>query len=175
MIRHGWIVVGLVAAGLLVGCNQPTPGRSRSLGTVDYTAAFAAANEVMAQYFSIESSNPHTGMIESRPKVVQARRERLLGGSPARHVATLRVRTEGKEIVGYATVRLQRQGSAVLRQIRPGEDNYDSVPNQTPGEREGATTVEQNESWRTHGYAHDVEQKILEDLWKSLHPKAGKQ
>ncbi|MGB2820398.1 MAG: hypothetical protein WBF17_05420 [Phycisphaerae bacterium] len=173
MIRHAWIVVAVVAACVAAGCNQPTPGTSRSLGAVDYASAFAAANEVMAQYFSVESSDPLTGIIESRPKPVPAPNERLLGGSPARQVATLRIRSEGKAVVAYATVALQRQGGAMLGQIRPGTDNYDSVPNQTPAEREGATTVEQNESWRTHKYAHDVERRILQDIYRSVNPKAG--
>lgn len=174
MIRHAWIVTAAAATCIVAGCNQPIPGTSRSLGTVDYTLAFAAANEVMTQYFSVLSSNPHTGIITSRPKPVEAPKERLLSGSPARQVATLRVRTEGKAVVVYATVALQRQGEAVLEQIRPGVDNYDSVPNQTPAERDGATTVEQNESWRTHGYAHNVERKILQDIYRSVNPKAGK-
>ena len=174
MIRHAWVVVAVAAACVAGGCNQPMPGTSRSLGGVDYASAFAAANEVMAQYFSVESSDPHTGIIQSRPKVVQAPKERLLGGSPARQVATLRVRTEGKMVVAYATVALQRQGGAILQEMRPGMDDYDSVPNQTPAEREGATTVEQNESWRTHKYAHDVERKILQDIYRSVNPKAEK-
>jgi len=174
MIRHAWIGVAVVAACVASGCSQATPGTSRSLGAVGYESAFAAANEVVAQYFSIESSNPHTGIIRSRPKSVKAPKERLLGGSPARHVATVRVRTEGKTVVAYATVALQRQGGAELREIRPGADNYDSVPNQTPAEREAATTVDQNESWRTHTYAHDVERKILQDIYRSVNPKAEK-
>jgi len=174
MVRHAWIVVAVVGACVAAGCSQPTPGTSRSLGTVDYASAFAAANEVMAQYFSVESSDPESGIIQSRPKPVRAPHERLLGGSPARQVATLRIHPEGKTVVAYATVALQRQGGAVLRHIRPGTDNYDSVPNQTPAEREGATTVEQNESWRTHAYAHEVERKILQDIYRSLNPKAEK-
>jgi len=174
MTRHVGMVIAAVALCIFAGCNQSIPGTSRSLGTVDYTSAFAAANETMAQYFSVQASNPHTGVITSRPKSVEAPKERLLSGSPARQVATLRVRTEGKAVVVYATVALQRQGGAVLEQIRPGADNYDSVPNQTPAERAGATTLEQNESWRTHGYAHDVERKILQDIYRSVNPKASK-
>jgi hypothetical protein len=172
MIRHGWIVVALAAASVLVGCNQPLPGSSRSLGAVDYTSAFAAGNEVMAQYFSVESSNPQTGIITSRPKAVEAGHERLLGGSPARQVATLRIRSEGKEVVAYATVALQRQGGAVFRTMPPVAENYSSVPHQTPAERDAATTVEQNESWTTHSYLHDVELKVLQDLLRAVQPKA---
>ena len=170
MIRHGWSVVVLAAACVLVGCNQPLPGRSRSLGAVDYTAAFAAANEVMAQYFSVESADPRAGVIQSRPKAVSAPRERLLGGSPARQVATLRLRSEGKDVVASATVAVQRQGAEVLRVMPRDADDYSTVPDKTPAEREAATTVLQNESWRTHQYDHDVERKMLLDLWRALHP-----
>ncbi|HUT01612.1 MAG TPA: hypothetical protein VM031_04100 [Phycisphaerae bacterium] len=170
MIRHAWIAIPLVAAFLAGGCNQPTPGSSMPLGQVDYTSAFASARETMAQYFSVESANPVTGEITSRPKAVEAGNERLLGGSPARQVASMRLQQEGKQVVAYATVALQRQGSAALRQIRPGADDYDSVPNQTPAEVEGATTIEQNESWRTQGYAHDVERKMLADLRRAVSP-----
>jgi len=128
----------------------------------------------MAQYYSVESANPDTGIITSRPKAAAEPHERLLGGSPARQLATMTVRREGKTVVARASVAVQRQGGAVLRQIRPGADNYDSVPNKTPAEREAATTVQQNESWRTHRYAHEVERKILQDLFVSLHPEASK-
>ena len=173
MIRHVGIVIALAAASLATGCNQPMPGSSLPLGQVDYTSAFAAARETMAQYYSVESANPLTGEIASRPKPVDAGKERLLGASPARQIATMRICREGKQVVAYATVALQRQGAQILRQIRPGMDNYDSVPNKTPAEREAATTVEQNESWRTHSYAHGVERKMLSDLRRAVTPKSG--
>ena len=173
-MRHGWIVLIPLSAVVLSGCNQALPGTARQLGAADYTAAFAAAREVMSQYYSVESANPDTGTIQSRPKSVTAPHERLLGGSPARQVATMRLRKEGKDVVAHVSVAVQRQGGAVLRQSRPGIDDYDSVPNETPAEQDAATTVEQNESWRIHGYAHDVERKILDDLYRSLHPKAEK-
>ena len=171
MIRTAWIAVALVAAGLATGCNQPMPGSSMPLGQVDYTSAFAAAKETMSQYYSIESANPHTGVIEARPKAVDAGKERILGGSPAREVATMSLQQEGKQVVAYATVAVQRQGAAVLRQPRPGLESYDTVPNQTPAEGEAATTIDQNESWRTHSYSHGVERKMLQDLRRAVGPK----
>jgi len=171
MIRTVWIAATLIGAGLVAGCNQPMPGSSLPLGQVDYTSAFAAGKEVMSQYYSVESANPHTGVITSRPKAVDAERERILGGSPARELATLRLQEEGSQVVAYATVALQRQGSSVLRQPRPGLESYDTVPNQTPAEDEAATTIEQNESWRTHSYSHSTERKMLQDLRRAVSPK----
>jgi hypothetical protein len=170
MTRHAWIMTAVVAAGLLGGCNQPLPGSSRQMDTVDYPAAFASAREVMAQYYAIESANVDAGLIQARPKEIDAPKERVLSGSAAREVASMRLRKEGKGIVAYAAVAVQRQGGNVLRQMRPGTDSYTSVPNQTPAEHEAATTVQQNESWRTLRYAHDVEARILQDLYRSLHP-----
>jgi hypothetical protein len=86
----------------------------------------------------------------------------------------VRLRAEGKEVVAYATVAVQRQGGSVFRVMPRDADDYDTVPNKTPAEGDAATTVGQNETWRTHRYADDVERKILEDIWRSLHPKADK-
>ena len=66
----------LAALGTAGGCNVASPGSSRSLGEVDYPQAFAAANDVMSQYYSIASSNAATGEIESRPKSVEPKRDR---------------------------------------------------------------------------------------------------
>ena len=164
----------LAVAGLLLsaGCNQPTPGRTRILGEVGYESAFAAAREVFSQYYSIDSADAEAGVIKSRPLAVSAKGERLLGGSPARQVATLRLWREGGAVVAHAQVKVPRLGSAVHRQMRPVGENYDSVPNETPAELDAATTPEQNEAWQTAGYAHDVEYKMLADLYKSLHPAA---
>ncbi len=171
MTRQGWIIF-IMAAGLLAGCAAATPGRSRELGDVVYGNAFAAARDVVSQYYSIESADPDKGIIKSRPLGVDEKGERILGGnSPARQLATLTLRRKNGQIVAHASVAVQRQGSAMLRQMRTtsGED-YSSVPNQTPAEIEAATTPEQNESWITQRYAHDVENKILDDIYRALHP-----
>ncbi len=51
-----------------------------------------------------------------------------------------------------------------------GQEDYSTVPNQSPAYDEAATTADQNESWMTYDYAHDLETKILDDLYRSLHP-----
>ena len=173
MNRNGWIILGLAAWALLAaGCSQQAPGRTRVLGAVGYESAFAAAREVMSQYYSIESADADAGVIKSRPSTVNAKNERLLGGSPARQIAEMHLWREEKLIFARAQVKVQRQGSAVYHQMRPAGENYDSVPNETPAELDAATTPEQNEAWQTAGYAHDIEQKMLTDLYKALHPAA---
>ena len=170
MIRTGLLAAACMTAGLLGGCAQPI-GRARPLGEVSYEAAFATAREVMAQYFSIESADPQTGVIRSRPKPIRARADRLLGGSPARQVATMRLRRDGRQVVAHLAVAVQRPGSAAHRQMRMNADNYSSVPNQTPAQVEAATTPDQNESWRTDKYDRVMEQKILTQIHRSLHPQ----
>ncbi len=166
------IALAIMAAGMLAGCGAGSAGTSRQLGVVTYEHAFAEAREVMAQYFEIAEADVETGIIKSRPKGTRGGPERLLGGgSPARQVATLRLRHDGTNVVAYMSVAVQRQDSAVYRHMMASGESYDSVPNLTPAEQEAATTSEQNEAWRTSRYAHDIEYKILNDLYMVLHPK----
>jgi hypothetical protein len=159
------------AAALAGGCNVSNPGSSRSLGNVAYPQAFAAANDVMSQYYSIASSDPVTGVITTRPKSVTAGPDRIISRSPARQTATMRVWARGSEVLADMTVAVERRGDPVLRQMpQPGE-NYEGVPDQPPSAREAATTTEQNESWRIEKYDHATEQKVLKDLYVSLHPQ----
>ncbi len=171
--RVSAIVALLGAAGVFAcaGCSTASPGSSQSLGTVKYARAFAAANDTMSQYFSIASANAATGVIEARPKRIDAGPERLLGKSPARQVASMRIWPRGKEILVNVTVATQRRGDAVLRSMRAPGENYEGVPNKPPSAREAATTIEQNESWQIEKYDHATERKILQDLYLSLHPK----
>ncbi len=169
MRYHVWIVAACVAAGLLAGCSQATPGTTRILGQVEPDLAFAAAREVMGQYFPIANADPLTRVIRSRPKSVEAGPDRLLGGYPARQLATLRLRQEGKVVVAHLSVAEQRQRSPMHRGLRQMSDNYDGVPNRTPAYDEAATTVEQNEAWETPRYDHALEARILNDIYKALH------
>ena len=154
------------------GCAQRTPGTTRSLGLVDHDTAFAAGRHVMSQYFRIAQVDRQAGVISSQPQPADAGAERILGASPARQLATLRLRRQDGRLVAQATVALQRQGSDIHRQISPAAGSYDSVANRTPAELEAATTPQQNETWVTERYAHDLERKILADLYRLLHPQA---
>lgn len=172
MIRDGAVAVCVLLTVVLSGCNLRTAGTPRALGDVEYASAFATGREVMGQHFSIASADVETGVIQSRPRPVKVRGERLLGGSPARHVATLRIVRRGGEVVAYASVVLQREGSSVY-QTRPRDaENYDSVPDLTPAEELAATTPDQNEVWRTERHDRALERRILDDLYKALHPQA---
>lgn len=174
MIKRGWRYVVIVCSGaLLAGCSMSTPGISRELGSVDYGSAFAAAREVFSQHYPVAEANADTGVIKARPVPVDERGERILGGkSPARQLATLSLRRKNGLVIAHASVAVQRQGSEPLRRMRVSrEEDYSSVPHQTPAELEGATTPEQNETWTTQRYAHDRERMILDDLYRALHPQ----
>jgi len=175
-MRRYAVATLLAAAGVFAGtgCSTVSPGSSQSLGMVKYAQAFAAANDTMSQYFSIASSDAATGVIKARPKAVDAPRERIWGRSPARQVAVMRIWPRGKEILADMTVALERRGDPVLRSMPTPGENYEGVPNLPPSQREAATTIEQNESWRIEKYDHATERKILRDLYLSLHPKDGK-
>ncbi len=172
-MRQCAVAALLAAAGIFAcaGCSTASPGSSQSLGTVKYAQAFAAANDTMSQYFSIASSDAATGVIKARPKAVDAPRERLLGKSPARQVASMRIWPRGKDILADVTVTIQRRGDSVYRSMPAPGENYEGVPNKPPSAREAATTIEQNESWRTEKHDRAIERKILQDLYLSLHPK----
>ena len=39
---------------------------------------------------------------------------------------------------------------------------------------DAATTAQQNQTWKTVGYAYAMEQRILDDLFRRLHPEMSK-
>jgi hypothetical protein len=129
----------------------------------------------MAQYFSVDPArtSASTGMIRSRPKdVIDAGNERLLGGSPARQIGILRIVQEGPSVMAQIQVMQQRQGSNARVQMGYSEErhNYNMNPGtNTPASIDAATTPEQNETWTNEKRRTDIEQQILDDLYKRLH------
>jgi len=176
-MRHGWDIrlatILLAACAGAAGCGPRTPGETRILGPVPYEAAFASGQEVMSQYFSVAEADAERGRIVSRPKHIEADNDRILGGSPARQIATLRLRRDGGDVVAQATVQTQRQGQSVHRQRAVQDENYDGAPNKSPSYYEAATTPEQNETWVTRSYDHALERKMLDDLFRRLHHQAA--
>jgi len=170
MMRRVWTIWALAAVGALAGCNQTPPGRTRSLGDVSYASAFATSKDVMSQYFAIEKADAQEGVIRSRPKRVEAGADRILGGSPARQIATLTLTHKEGQVVAHMSIPVQRQGSSIYRRIGPASETYHGAPTETPAESEGATTPEQNEAWRTEKYDHELANTILGDIYRALHP-----
>ncbi len=175
------VAILAMAVTAMTGCNKinmddaglaPGRGTTRNLGDTSYQQAFAAARQVMGQYYSIESANVNTGMIKCRPKQTEAGRERLLGNSPSRQIATMEISDKGGVVVAQVLVLQQRQGSSARQQMGYSNEkyNYDGSPGgETPADTSAATTAQQNQAWETEKPLHDVEGKILEDLYKALH------
>ena len=163
------LVAVLTLAGSLPGCAEQSPGIVRTLGATNPSLAFATAKDVISQYYDIESADPATREITCKPKMIQAPNERLLGGSPTRQVAKMRLFPMDNSLAAQVSIVVQRQGSSVIRAYR-STSKYNSVPDETPVDVDAATTPEQNEVWQPAGYDHDTERKILEDLYIRLHP-----
>ena len=170
------IMVALLGLGLLAGCDAAsTPGTTRMLGTVDYDTAFRTARTVLARHFSIENAEPLTGVITSRPKEIENRPAGLIGitQGQTRQVAHLRVQRAGGQIMARLAVAVQTLGTpGVRRQVFGTGENYDSVPNKSPAEVEGATTPDQNDEWATRRYDGRREAEILNEIYRELNPAA---
>lgn len=162
----------LAAAGALasVGCGGQSPGTTRMLGDVNYTTAFAAARDVLAENgFVVESANPDTGVINTRPKPIEAGGERLLGESQSRQVATMRLRRQNGQVVADLAVAQQRQDAETFRQMAGPRENYSGVPTDTPAEMDAPADPQQRYTWRTESYRGDIERRILQELYLELH------
>ena len=164
-MRKLTLLLVIMAAGV-VGCQGPQ-FRSEPLGEVNYADAFRAGRTVMGQYFSIASADAVSGKIISRPKAVDAARDRLLGSTPARKVAHMQIRRKGSMVFADVRVYIQRQDVDAFRRMQPITVDSD-VPNRTPADESAATSAEQNQTWPTTGRDHQLEQKILADLFRAL-------
>lgn len=161
-----------VVTACFAGCTEPPRGTIKTMGDIDPGLALPTARDVLATYYDIDSMDAQTLVIKCRPKDSEGH-ERLLGGSPMRETAKLHLfRAEG-QLAAEVSVAKQRQAGPVSRAIL-ANDNYSSIPNQTPAEVEGATTTEQNQSWQPAGRDYQAEQKILDDLYIALHPELRK-
>ena len=180
--RMTFLAVVLAVAAAVGGCKNSSltslmlgeigSGGTRNLGTVDYASAFGHAREIMAQYgFRLVETDPDKGILRAAPKHVGQRPERLLGQSDARKVAKMSIRRDGREVVAYASIVIEKLGTTEEYRFSPANEPYDSVPNQTPAETDGATTPEQNEVWRATGHDRATEEKILDDLYRRMHPE----
>ncbi len=164
MSRLGMIL--LAAAPVLAGC-QMDEYRCQPLGEVAYDEAFRVGRAVLAQYFSIASADPQSGKIVSRPKPIKAAPDRLLGSSPARQLAILRIRRTGGDLYADLRVHIQRQDAGAARAMQPVTVQTE-MPNVTPAEETAAVTTEQSQAWENVGRDHALERTILADLLRQL-------
>ncbi|MBN1556266.1 MAG: hypothetical protein JXA11_16115 [Phycisphaerae bacterium] len=179
----GWVAI-LAVVG--VGCQRgdilnqglaPSQSTTRAMGDTSFQQAYAAGRQVMAQYFPIDParSGAGTGIIKSKPTDVRdAGRDRLLGDSPARQIATIQIVQEGPVVTALAQVMQQRQGSAAEKRMGYSQErhSYTMNPGDTgPGDMEAATTPQQNENWINEKRRRDLEGRILDDLFNRIHGK----
>ena len=168
MTRTRIVILACVCGAFAAGCNSAMPGTTRRFGSVGYDQVFSAARDVMGQYFSLEKVDRGRGLMRSRPRLVEAGRHGLVRRSPARQVATLRVRRDGPHVVVLVSVAVQQRSSAAYRIMQSDEENYSGVPNRTPAEIDAATTPEQNQAWQAVRYDHSLERTILDQIGAAL-------
>ena len=178
------LLTSLVLVGMILtaGCNGTGEGGSpvggflfggetgtrRVLPATNYDEAFVAARTVMGHYFQIASADKATGVIVTEPKATTEGGVGLVAPAATRQVAKLKLHQANEGLVASVSVLLQRQGSAVYRQMQTEQDNYDSVPNTSPAEMDAATTATQNETWETYQVDRSLETQILNDLQNTL-------
>jgi len=168
MKRRIATVMLCTVAVLAVGCADRTVGTVKNLGPVDYDKAFAAAEKALSQHYTLARADADSGVIEARPRTVQGDPDKLIGASPARQLARMRIDREDGDVLARLSIAVQRQRTPVYRMIESSKDNYDTVPHETPAEQEAATTVEQNQAWQTQHYDRALEAQILEELYAVL-------
>jgi len=166
-MRRVVLTSALVGAVLLTGGCAAQQYRSQPLGEVSYGQAFQAARDVFSQYFSVASADRDSGRIVARPKPVEAAPSRLLGASPARHLATLRVREKDGQVFAQVRVEIQRQDVGAFRAMQPvTADN--ELPGRTPAQDTAAVSADQNQAWQTTGRDEALERTVLNDLLQRL-------
>jgi hypothetical protein len=169
MMRQTKVLTWILLAGGVgaAGCGMQRY-RAQPLGQVPYEQAFQAARTVFSQYFSVASADSVTGKIVGRPKVVEGAPDRLLGITPARQVAKMRIR-EKKDGQVYAEVRvdIQRQDAGAFRAMQPLTVETE-LPSRTPAQDTAPISAEQDQAWQTTGRDEAKERDILADLLRRV-------
>jgi hypothetical protein len=166
---RGLTLAATAAALLLAGCQDAGEDfRTQTFGSADKPLVFDAARNVLGMYFSIASADPDTGKIVSRPLLIEASRDRQLGSTPTRKLATLLVyrASDGQTAVDLR-IMVQKQDAAAFAAMQPITENNE-LPNQTPAQTGAAETPEQRQAWQDVGRDYTTEQTILNDLAQRL-------
>ena len=148
-------------------------GSTRTFTYGNYSEAFGSARTIMSQRFTVIDADQDTGIIRCAPQAIVATNDRLIGASPSRQVASMRLRRQGGQIEAICTIEQQRQTDQVLRAQPVVGENYSGVPHQTPAQIDAATTSEQNDRWETVRTDTMLENEILNSLRDALNAKSG--
>ena len=158
----------ILAAGLAGGCTADRY-QTQPLGQVPYSAAFEAAQDAMAGRFQIATADDETGKIVARPQATETGRNRLLGKSPARKLAKMRIREKGGQVYADVLVAIQRQDVQAMRAFQPVTSDNER-PTQGPAQETAILSPDQNAAWENSGRDAAAEREILADIVRRLAP-----
>lgn len=169
-MNRGWLaLVGVIAAVGIAGCRTPAP-TARSHTTLrqqstTFEAAFIAAEQALQERFRIELRDPKQGLLRTAP--VEAR-DRVKGGSVGdvlgaprrvRKVAEVRVEPDGTDVNIWCRVTVE-QDETDAHQLFVQDQGLSDIPSDTPSDREGSATAQQNTIWRLKGRDRQLERQI---------------
>lgn len=167
----------IASAAVVTGaCEEPrptaggyTPLRQRS---VSPAAAFAAAEQALGERFPIETRDPQSGLLTTAAVDSHATQASRFGGvlsTPRRVRKTARVRVEpaGDGVNIWCKVILEENETGA-HALFAQEHSLSDVPSDTPADRDGATTTEQNTVWRYKGRDRRLEREIRRAIQELL-------
>ncbi len=169
--KHIWLFVSWFCVG---GCASPglsplnytvrhVEGRKRA---AVFAAAEAALNELS---YGIYHADPAKGTINALPiSAIPAEKETRAGSRPGsqtrlRRSAYLRLTQSAAVVNVYCKVVVQEQTTEAHRMFRH-DHRVSDIPDDTPIDRDAATTTEQNTVWRTIRRDKATERRILEAI-----------
>lgn len=169
--RLGALLIGcLIAGGCATPESLPVGASIRQVQTIAWADVFDIARDVLVeQGYRIARADPAEGMLQTEPVPASSREALRRGGirfsSPRRRqrVALVRLAHAADSINVHCKVTVREQITAAHRLLQQSLVASD-LPSETPIDREGATTAEQNTVWRTIRRDKPAEQAILEAI-----------
>ncbi len=165
-------LMGSLGVSLLLygGCSTPQRS-SHQIGTRRVVASeprnvFDAAELALIDAgYQIERRDFAEGVLSTRPIAVDRRGEptpgvRISSRNRLRRVAEVRIRQTGKQVEAGCTVLVQEQTTNMHR-LFAGQQSANDTFNDTPIDRDAATTSSQNTVWRTIRRDRVAERAIL--------------
>jgi len=179
------ILLCLTCGCRVPGCSDPAPTtRTFSHLHLPQTArdrAFDVAAVVMSDQYPVATSDRVSGIIRAQPIEVRdqdgpRRPGEVLGtGRRIRRVATAQVTGSDTEADIWCKVVVEQFAGDSVATLR-NDLGYTDAPTATAADRDGATTTEQNEIWRTLHRDKQAERSVLRAIEATLgghKPDAG--
>lgn len=176
-VRSGTAILAMTGVLVLTGCSAPAPTTRNynrlALPDTPRLLAFQAAERSMRERYRIASSDPTTGEIRAEPFEsnevgTQMRVSDIVGvRQRVRTSATARVTGDQRSSDVWCKVLVERLDTTA-RGMFLADKTMNDLPSSTPADRDGATTQEQNEFWRSMGRDKQQELAILESVAEHL-------